>query len=109
MTAAAIGLPGASPLAPVSARFALSGSSFEPRPDDTPSPDGVRPWGLRRALPVSTGRVLPRWSYDPAQQKAVNEAGVPLIGSSRAGDPTANTTASTDGEDPPSSEDWIND
>ncbi|MGB3442683.1 MAG: putative ATP-grasp-modified RiPP [Actinophytocola sp.] len=109
MTATIIELPHADSLASVSGQFALTGSSFEQRADDAPSPDGVRPWGLRRALPTSAGRVLPKWTYDVEQQKAVDVARVPLIDSPRMGDPTADTTSSTDGEDPPSSEDWNND
>jgi hypothetical protein len=69
------------PLAPVSGQFALAGSTRVV--DGEPSPTGLRPWGLRRARPAR---------------------GVPL-----AGEPTALTTSSVDGEDPPSSEDWIND
>jgi putative ATP-grasp target RiPP len=109
MTAAVIELPDADPLASVSAQFALTGSTFEQRVDDMPSREGVRPWGLRRAVPAGAGRVLPEWNYDAEQQKAVDGAGVPLIDSPRMGPPTAHTTAGTDGEDPPSSEDWIND
>ncbi|WP_112273543.1 putative ATP-grasp-modified RiPP [Lentzea terrae] len=109
MTAAVTELPDADPLASVSAQFALNGSSFEQRAGDMPSPAGVRPWGLRRAVPAGSGRVLPEWTYDAEQQKAVDHAGVALIDSPHMAEPTAITTASTDGEDPPSSEDWIND
>lgn len=70
------------PFAPVSGRFALAGSSRVPNVDE-PSPAGVRPWGLRRACPARSAAM--------------------------SGDPTALTTSSVDGEDPPSSEDWIND
>ena len=97
------------PLAPIGARVALHGSSFEPREQDQPSPVGLRPWGLRRARPAGPGRTLPAWSYDPVSQMAVDGAGVPLVDSDVAGDPSADTTASVDGEDPPSSEDWLND
>jgi hypothetical protein len=44
--------------------------------------------------------------YDHHQQLAVDTSGTPLI---TMGPPTANTTSSVDGEDPPSSEDWYND
>ncbi|MHA6618900.1 putative ATP-grasp-modified RiPP [Pseudonocardia sp. DLS-67] len=95
------------PFAPTSAQFALCGSTFTERREDGPSPVGVRPWGLRRARPVGPGTVIPAWRYDGDQQIAVDaESGLPLIA---AKPPTANTTQSTDGEDPPSAEDWNND
>ena len=95
------------PLAPVSAQLALNGSTFTERRDDQPSPVGVRPWGLRRARPVGRGTMIPAWRYDEAEQIAVDAAsGLSLIA---AKPPTANTTQSTDGEDPPSAEDWKND
>jgi putative ATP-grasp target RiPP len=99
----------ADPFAPVSAQFALDGASFTNRRNDVASPTGVRPWGLRRALPAGAGRVLPTWAYDEQQQKAVDSAGRPLIELTVAGDPSADTTSTTDGEDGPSSEDWDND
>ncbi|SDM53345.1 hypothetical protein SAMN04488074_1238 [Lentzea albidocapillata subsp. violacea] len=71
------------PLAPVSGQFALAGSTGTIDAGAMPSPDGVRPWGLRRAHPARP---------------------VPV-----SGEPTALTTSSVDGEDPPSAEDWIND
>jgi len=47
------------------------------------------------------------WRYDEHEQMAVEiGSGLPLI---VAGDPSAKTTAKTDGEDGPSSEDWDND
>lgn len=97
------------PIAPVSAQFALNGTMLAEQGDNLPSPDGVRPWGLRRALPTSAGYQLPAWTYDETQQKAVDFDGRPLIEMPMSGPPTAKTTSSTDGEDPPSSEDWIND
>ncbi len=109
MRATGVEVPEADPFAPVSAQFALDGASFTDRCNDAASPDGVRPWGLRRALPVGTGRALPSWIYDERQQKAVDSAGRPLIELSVAGDPSADTTSTTDGEDGPSSEDWDND
>lgn len=93
------------PLAPVSARIALAGSRFTAQPQDIASPVGLRPWGLRRVRPARSGVALPAWTYDPDRQVAVGAAGTPLV----AGEPTAVTTSSVDGEDPPSSEDWIND
>jgi putative ATP-grasp target RiPP len=44
--------------------------------------------------------------YDHEQQVAVDVNGAPLIS---MGDPSADTTSTVDGEDPPSSEDWNND
>jgi putative ATP-grasp target RiPP len=108
MTAAAK-LPNADPFAPVSAQFALDGASFTSRHGDVVSPVGVRPWGLRRALPAGAGRVLPTWTYDNEQQKAVDISGRPLIDLPIAGDPSASTTSTVDGEDGPSAEDWNND
>lgn len=95
------------PLAPVSAQLALNGSTFVERCSDKPSPVGVRPWGLRRARPTGPGRVIPMWRYDEHEQMAIDvRSGLPVI---VAGDPSADTTQTTDGEDPPSSEDWDND
>jgi putative ATP-grasp target RiPP len=95
------------PFAPTSAQFALSGSTFYQRCADRPSPVGVRPWGLRRACPAGPGREIPAWRYDEHEQMAVDvNSGLPVI---VAGDPSADTTSRTDGEDPPSSEDWNND
>jgi len=63
------------PFAPVSAQFALDGASFTSRRDDVASPAGVRPFGLRRAVPAGAGRELPVWVYDEHQQKAVDPKG----------------------------------
>ncbi|MGW4528590.1 putative ATP-grasp-modified RiPP [Amycolatopsis sp. NPDC004378] len=101
--------PHADPLAPASAQFALTGTTFTDRRDDVASPAGTRPFGLRRALPAGPGVVLPAWRYDRQVQKAVDVTGRPLIDLPRMGPPTANTTSSVDGEDGPSAEDWIND
>lgn len=109
MTAAMTEVPAADPFAPAGAQFALDGASFTSRRDDVASPVGVRPWGLRRALPAGAGRVLPNWTYDPAKQKAVDATGRPLIELPTMGDPSASTTSTVDGEDGPSSEDWDND
>lgn len=95
------------PLAPVSAQVALNGSTFTDRRNDQPSPSGVRPWGLRRARPAGPGTVIPPWRYDEQEQVAIDVAsGRPLTA---ARPPSAKTTSRTDGEDPPSSEDWNND
>ncbi|MGI9002364.1 MAG: putative ATP-grasp-modified RiPP [Pseudonocardia sp.] len=88
----------------------LDGSTFDERRDDQPSRVGVRPWGLRRARPAGLGRTLPVWRYDEHEQKAVEvETGLPLVDLRVAGDPSADTTSTVDGEDAPSSEDWDND
>ncbi len=91
-------------------RFALAG--FTTGTDigtSLTSPVGTRPWGLRRARPARAGRTLAPWTYDESRQLAVDVDGVPLIDSAVHGDPTAETTSTTDGEDRPSSEDWDND
>lgn len=76
---------------------------------DEPSPLGLRPWGLRRAQAVGPGRLLPAWTYDHVSQLAVTaDGGRPLI-DIVCGDPSADTTSTTDGEDGPSAEDWNND
>jgi putative ATP-grasp target RiPP len=96
------------PFAPAGSRFALVGSSGAPSGLDEPSAVGVRPWGLRRARPASAGRKVPAWSYCAERQLAVDSVGRPLI-DMVGGDPSAETTSTTDGEDGPSSEDWNND
>ncbi|GAA3012115.1 putative ATP-grasp-modified RiPP [Actinokineospora diospyrosa] len=101
--------PEADPFAPLSGQFALHGSTSVERANDFPTPAGIRPFGLRRATPVRPGTVIPEWTYDSDAQKAVATSGVPLIELPSMGDPTAKTTSSVDGEDPPSSEDWVND
>lgn len=98
------------PFGSASSRFALAG--FTTAADvgaSQASPVGTRPWGLRRACPARPGRTLPAWTYDESLQLAVDADGVPLIDSSVHGDPSADTTSTTDGEDGPSSEDWDND
>lgn len=97
------------PLAPVGGQFALTGATHTDRRDDVASAAGVRPYGLRRALPARPGSSFPACRYDFPQQKSVDVSGRALIDLPQMGPPTANTTASVDGEDPPSSEDWIND
>jgi putative ATP-grasp target RiPP len=97
------------PLASASGQFPLAAPAGTPPATDVPSPVGLRPWGLR-TLTVTGRRPMdglptaPRYDHD--QQVAVGPSGTPLI---TMGPPTANTTSSTDGEDPPSSEDWYND
>lgn len=98
------------PLATTSGQFALTGHNSGPVSSAVPSRVGVRPWGLRQlvvpALPAAVAAVT---SYCPERQVRVNADGCPLLDVPTMADPTANTTSSTDGEDPPSSEDWTND
>lgn len=97
------------PLAPAGAQFPLAPSDTAPSSLDEPSPVGLRPWGLRRMGPVlaPSGPWL-EWGYDHDRQVATDPDGVPVLDVA-AGPPTAPTTQRVDGEDPPSSEDWIND
>lgn len=97
------------PLASASGQFPLAAPNGAPASQDSPSPVGLRPWGLR-TLTVSGRRTddesLTMARYDHDQQVAVDVAGTPLFA---GGDPSADTTSTVDGEDPPSSEDWLND
>jgi putative ATP-grasp target RiPP len=95
------------PLAGDSAQVPLSRGSIASGVDERPSPDGVRPWGLRRmvAVPPFEG-VAPSADYDHDRQIRVDGQGRPLI---EMGPPTAKTTGSTDGSDGDPSEDWHND
>jgi putative ATP-grasp target RiPP len=95
------------PFAAPGSRFVLAGSTV-PAGSDRPSPIGLRPWGLRRACAAGAGRPVPAWCYDHDLQLAVDTTGRPLIDALH-GDPSADTTSRTDGEDGPSSEDWNND
>lgn len=79
--------------------------------DPAPAESGTRPWGLRDLVAVSSpARSLPAVRYDYDRQLAVLDDGTgrPLV-AVVSGPPTAPTTQRTDGEDPPSSEDWKND
>ncbi|MGH4021161.1 MAG: hypothetical protein ACRDT0_18430 [Pseudonocardiaceae bacterium] len=97
------------PLAPAGARFPLGRPDTAAPSWDEPSPDGVRPWGLLRMGPVMTpSRQWLTWDYDHQRQLATGRDGVALLDVA-SGPPTAPTTQSVDGEDPPSSEDWNND
>ncbi|MGH8922926.1 MAG: putative ATP-grasp-modified RiPP, partial [Actinomycetes bacterium] len=84
------------PIASPSGRFALARPAGQPAPDQ-PSPNGLRPWGLRRMGPVTlpTGR-LAQWHYDPARQVSLDRDGTPLATEPAAG--SANTTGSTGSE-----------
>lgn len=97
------------PLAPAGEQFPLGRPDTAPPCWDEPSPPGVRTWGLRRMGPVMTpsGQWL-SLGYDHHRQLATGPDGVALLDLT-AGPPTAPTTQTVDGEDPPSSEDWIND
>lgn len=98
------------PLVSISGQFALTGPRGVPLPDQPPSATGVRPWGLRDlAESDSPGRTVLAGTYCPVLQLTVDPGGRPLVDNALMGDPTANTTGSVDGEDPPSSEDWTND
>lgn len=96
------------PLASASGQFPLAPRTFPSAPEDRPSPIGLRPWGLRDMLEVSPPAASWRTTrYDHVLQVVVdNITGLPLPSMAK---PTAITTASVDGEDPPSAEDWIND
>lgn len=102
------GMSTSDPLAPVSGQFALTGTRSTGT-DDTPSALTIRPWGLRRAEAARAGLQLPPWRYDQERQLAVTVNNAQPLTELPVSGPTANTTASTDGEDPPSAEDWIND
>jgi len=98
----------ADPLVTASAQFSLGRST--PSGADESVITLARPWGLRALVPAVAGPELPAIRYDHVSQVAVVDDGtgrafVDIVG----GPPTAPTTASTDGEDPPSSEDWKND
>lgn len=96
------------PLAPCGEQFPLTRPDTAPTSWDEPSPAGVRPWGLRRMGPVTpTGQGV-AWGYDHERQLATGLDGTALLDLT-AGPPTAPTTQNVDGEDPPSSEDWVND
>lgn len=93
------------PFAPHSARFPLGAPRDTAPSMDVPSPEGIRPFGLRDVVSAAPGRHVPASTYDDRLQMSVTEDGGLLC----AGDPSADTTATVDGEDGPSSEDWDND
>ncbi|WP_236789645.1 putative ATP-grasp-modified RiPP [Amycolatopsis sp. GM8] len=97
----------AEPIAGESAQFPLSRGATAS--DESASPAGLRPWGLRRmAAPSKSSRVPAPLAaeYDHLRQMRVDVMGRPLI---EMGDPTAVTTGSTDGSDGDPSEDYHND
>ena len=99
----------ADPLASPSGQFSLTRPENVSTSEDVPSADGVRPWGMRRMRPTGTAarRALAA-RYDPLLQMTVDVEGTPLI-TKMGQQPTADTTSTVDGEDPPSAEDWDND
>ncbi|ASO22752.1 putative ATP-grasp target RiPP [Actinoalloteichus hoggarensis] len=99
----------AEPIVSVSERFPLDGFTAVESRDDSASPVGIRPWGLRRSCRAEFGKEVPAHRYDTERQLSVVPDGRPLIDLPLAGDPTALKTESVDGEDGPSSVDWIND
>ncbi|MGH3931107.1 MAG: putative ATP-grasp-modified RiPP [Pseudonocardiaceae bacterium] len=90
------------PLASDSAQFPLARPMGMPESVDPPSPDAIRPWGLRwmEVLP-STGQRITMWRYDHEHQVAVDSNGTPLS-ETRMGAPTANKVTSNDGDEGPS-------
>lgn len=92
------------PLVTVSGRFPLC------RPHSAPvESTGGRPWGLRDLVPAHDDPPPP-WRYDGERQLLVIDDGTGrAVVACADSDPTAPTTSRTDGEDPPSSEDWKND
>jgi putative ATP-grasp target RiPP len=98
------------PIASHSGQFPLSPPSDAPLSTDVPSPVGVRPWGLRTVRAAQPGgSERPAWRYCHGQQVAVDAEGRPLAERMAKKPPSADTTSTVDGEDPPSSEDWKND
>lgn len=97
-------------VASVSGRFPLGSPAGTAASTDIPSPIGLRPWGLRRLS--DTRAVTPSAfivQYDPVQQVGVGPDGTVAVRILAGGPPTADTTSTVDGEDPPSAEDWNND
>jgi hypothetical protein len=98
------------PVASVSGQFPLARPKSTPPQGDEPSELGVRPWALThlRSANGTGSSVLGAYSHE--LQVMITADGSPVVDSGlRAGDPSADTTATVDGEDGPSSEDWDND
>lgn len=96
------------PVAPDSAQFPLARPVCAPNNIEPPSPEGVRPWGLRGMhVPSRTGTQLIDWRYDHRRQIAVDSAGIP-VNDLRIGGPTADKVTSSDGDEGPM-EDFIHD
>lgn len=68
---------------------------------EPPSPEGIRPWGLRgmHVLPPNEKQITD-WRYDHQRQIAVDSGGTP-INDIRMGVPTANKVTSSDGDEGP--------
>jgi putative ATP-grasp target RiPP len=97
------------PMASLSGRFPLGSPAGTPASMDVPSTVGLRPWGLRNLTDARPARQnAPTVRYDAVRQLGVGPDGT-VAARNHGGPPTANTTSSVDGEDPPSSEDWNND
>lgn len=90
------------PVASDSAQFPLARLMGTPDNTDAPSPDTVRPWGLRGMNALSsTEQRITTWRYDHERQVAVDGDGTPL-NETRIGPPTANKVTSNDGDEGPS-------
>ena len=90
------------PVASDSAQFPLARPMGTPDNIDIPSPDTVRPWGLRGMTVLSSaGQRITTWRYDHERQVAVDCDGTPL-NKTRMGPPTANKVTSNDGDEGPS-------
>lgn len=67
------------PVASDSAQFPLARPMGTPDNTDAPSPDTVRPCGLRgMAVLSATGQRITTWRYDHERQLAVDGEGIPL-------------------------------
>lgn len=96
------------PIASGSEQFGLSRPLSTPARYDLPSPDGVRPWGLRgMRRGTVAGRAIPAFVYSHELQVAVDGLGHPLVITGMA-DPSADSVTDGDGDEG-RSEDWIYD
>lgn len=96
------------PIASGSEQFGLSRPRQIPSCYDVPSPEGIRPWGLRgMRRGAVTGRAVPAFVYSHEQQVAVDEHGRPLVVTGMA-DPSADSVTDGDGDEG-RSEDWTYD
>jgi putative ATP-grasp target RiPP len=107
MQAATLDRFASDPITSESAQFPLSRGSIASALGESPSPAGVRPWGLRRMTEIPfEGTPSPAGTYDPIQQFRVDATGRPLL---EMGPPTAPKTGSMDGSEGDPSEDYHND
>lgn len=96
------------PVASGSEQFGLSRSRHDPLGRDLPSPEGIRPWGLRgMRIGTIAGRPVPEFVYCHEQQVAVDRGGRALILTEMA-DPSADSVTDGDGDEG-RSEDWTYD